>query len=142
MLVNISTDQIKDILKEKVLRVTFQRILIFHELYQSMEHPSAEMIYEKLIIEHPMLSLGTVYKTLDCFYQAGLIRKLKVNDDVAHYDADLNFHTHIIQKNSNQIIDYHDQELNNLLTEYFKGRQINNYKITDFELNLFGEVVN
>ena len=142
MLPGITINQIKDILKEKELRVTFQRVLIFQELYHSVEHPTAEMIYENLKTDHPMLSLGTVYKTLDCFYQAGLIRKLKVNDDVVHYDADLNVHTHIVQKKSNLIIDYHDEELNNMITGYFKGRNINNYKITDFELNLFGEVVN
>lgn len=142
MFAKISLDQIKDILKEKNLRITYQRILIFHELYVSKEHPTAEMIYEKLKIEHPMLSLGTVYKTLDCFYQTGLLRKLNVNDLIVHYDADLKMHTHIIQRNSNQIIDYHDEELTNILTDYFKGRQIENYKITDFELNLFGEIVN
>ena len=117
MVSEISTEQIKDILKEKDLRVTYQRILIFHELYLSKDHPTAEMIYEKLRIEHPMLSLGTVYKTLDCFYQSGLIRKLKSSDAVVHYDADLKVHTHIIQRNSNQIVDYHNDELTNLLTE-------------------------
>jgi Fur family peroxide stress response transcriptional regulator len=142
MLAAISTEQIKDILKEKDLRVTFQRVLIYRELYNSMEHPTAEMIFEKLKIDHPMLSLGTVYKTLDCFYKAGLIRKIKVDDDVVHYDADLNMHTHIIHRNSNQIVDYHDEELNSILADYFRSKQISNYKITDFELNLFGEVVN
>ena len=142
MFTNISNDQIKDILKEKDLRVTYQRILIFHELFISNEHPTAEMIYEKLKIDHPMLSLGTVYKTLDCFYHSGLIRKLNGNDAIVHYDADLNVHTHLIPKGSNQIIDYHDEELTRLITDYFKGRQIEHYKITDFELNLFGESTN
>ena len=57
MFAKISLDQIKDILKEKNLRITYHRILIFHELYVSKEHPTAEMIYEKLKVEHPMLSL-------------------------------------------------------------------------------------
>lgn len=142
MIAKISTDQIKDILKGKNLRLTYQRVLIYHELFVSKEHPTAEIIYDKLKIDHPMLSLGTVYKTLDSFYQAGLIRKLNLNDDVVHYDADMDMHSHIIQKNSNQIIDYHDKELNNLITDYFRNKKIDNYHITDFELNLFGEVLN
>jgi Fur family peroxide stress response transcriptional regulator len=100
------------------------------------------MIYNKLKINHPMLSLGTVYKTLDSFYKAGLIRKMNVNDLTVHYDADLNVHTHIIPRNSNQIIDYHNEELNILLTNYFKDKKPQNFNITDFELNLFGELVN
>ena len=142
MFTQISIDQIKNLLKEKNLRVTYQRILIFHELYVSKEHPTAENIHEKLIIDHPMLSLGTVYKTLDCFYKSGLIRKLNGNDTIVHYDADLNVHTHMIPRNSNQIIDYHNEELNLILIDYFKSNKINNFKITDFELNLFGEIVN
>jgi len=142
MFTQFSIDQIKDLLKEKNLRVTYQRILIFHELYTSKEHPTAEMIYGILKIDHPMLSLGTVYKTLDRFYKSGLIRKIKGNDAIVHYDADLNIHTHIISTNSNHIIDYHNEELNLLLVEYFKSKQIENFKITDFELNLFGEIVN
>jgi Fur family peroxide stress response transcriptional regulator len=138
----ISTDKIKDLLKEKNLRVTYQRILVFHELYISREHPTAEIIYDNLRVNHPMLSLGTVYKTLDCFYKSGLIRKLSGNDAVVHYDADLNVHTHIIPRNSDKIIDYYNDELNLLLIDYFKSKEIENFKITDFELNLFGEIVN
>lgn len=142
MYIQISIDQIKDLLKGKNLRVTYQRIIIFRELYISKEHPTAESIYDNLRIDHPMLSLGTVYKTLDCFHKSGLIRKLNGNDAVMHYDADLNIHTHIIPRNSNQIIDYYNEELNLLLVDYFKNKKIDNFKITDFELNLFGEIVN
>ncbi len=85
-----------EILKSKKLKVTPQRLAIFHALYNTKEHPSAEIIYSGLRELHPTMSLATVYKTLDALVKAGLVQQINVGEDVYRYDANVNSHPHII----------------------------------------------
>jgi len=50
--------------REAGLKVTPQRIAIYRELLQTDEHPSAEMLYEKVKKTFPSISLDTVNRTL------------------------------------------------------------------------------
>ena len=45
--------------REKGLKVTPQRIAIYRELVKTNEHPSAEMLCEKVRRTFPSISLGT-----------------------------------------------------------------------------------
>ena len=63
------------LLREKGLKVTPQRIAVYNMLLGTTAHPNAEMIYKTLEPTNPTMSLATVYKTLDFFKQllTGLI---------------------------------------------------------------------
>ena len=63
-------------LREKGLKVTPQRIAVYNMLCHTVEHPNAEMIYKTLEPDHPTMSLATVYKTLDAFKHLGLVQEL------------------------------------------------------------------
>ncbi|MBC8343591.1 MAG: transcriptional repressor [Bacteroidetes bacterium] len=138
----ISTEDSRQKLVEHNLRVTHQRLVIYMELYSSLEHPTAEMIYSRLVKEYPTLSLATVYKTLDTFAKSGLIKKLKSIDDSVHYDADLHFHNHLICNKTKKIVDYKDEELNKLVHDYFKSKKIDNFDVQEVSLKIFGEILN
>lgn len=84
------------ILREHGLQVTYQRLAIYQALYHTQEHPSAEAIYQQVRKRFPMISLGTVYKTLERFYGVGLIEKVSPMTDVARYDAKVNPHHHAV----------------------------------------------
>ncbi|MDY0041151.1 MAG: Fur family transcriptional regulator [Desulforhabdus sp.] len=84
------------ILREHGLQVTYQRLAIYQALYHTHEHPSAEAIYQQVRKRFPMISLGTVYKTLERFYGVGLIEKVSPVTDVARYDAVINPHHHAV----------------------------------------------
>ena len=43
-----------------------------------------------------MISLGTVYKTLERFYEVGLIQKVSPVTEVARYDAKTGPHHHLV----------------------------------------------
>ena len=65
------------ILKAHGLKVTFQRLAIYQALILTNgEHPSVDFIYQHTKKSFPMISLGTVYKTLDKFCEVGLIQNL------------------------------------------------------------------
>lgn len=83
-------------LREHGLQVTYQRLAIYQALYFTKEHPSAELIYQQVKKRFPMISLGTVYKTLEKFYEVGLIQKVSPLTEVARYDATVSSHYHMV----------------------------------------------
>lgn len=84
------------VLREYGLQVTYQRLAIYQALYNTKEHPSAEAIYQQVKKRFPMISLGTVYKTLERFYEVGLIQKVSPVTEVARYDANIDPHHHVV----------------------------------------------
>jgi Fur family peroxide stress response transcriptional regulator len=78
------------------LSVTFQRLAIYQALYFTNEHPSAEIVFRQIRKDFPMISLGTVYKTLEKFCEVGLIQKVNPLTEVARYDAATGAHHHMV----------------------------------------------
>ena len=58
-------EQIIDTIREEGLRITPQRTAIVDYLLKTEDHPSAELIHKVVRKRYPMVSLSTIYKTLD-----------------------------------------------------------------------------
>lgn len=95
-------------LRDHGLQVTYQRLAIYQALYFTKEHPSAELIYQQVKKRFPMISLGTVYKTLEKFFEVGLIQKVSPITEVARYDAVTNPHHHMVCLDCQSIQDADD----------------------------------
>ena len=78
------------------LQVTYQRLAVYQTLYYNKEHPSAEVVYQQVRKRFPMISLGTIYKTLERFLEVGLIQKVSPLTDVTRYDAIVSPHIHMV----------------------------------------------
>jgi Fur family peroxide stress response transcriptional regulator len=100
------------ILREHGLQVTYQRLAIYQALYHTMDHPSAEEIYQQVRKRFPMISLGTVYKTLERFHDVGLIQKVSPLTEVARYEADVSHHHHLICVECQTIQNFKDDGMN------------------------------
>ena len=87
----------------KSQRFSQQRERIYEAVRTSMEHPSAQMVYDALRPEMPRLSLGTVYRNLHQMAQEGRLRELE--GLVARFDAVLPSHTHIRCVRCGQVAD-------------------------------------
>jgi len=96
------------ILRGHGLQVTYQRLAIYQALYNSTDHPSAEEIYQQVRKRFPMISLGTVYKTLERFHDVGLIQKVSPLTEVARYEANVSQHHHLICLECQTIQDFGD----------------------------------
>lgn len=136
-----SFQMLKEQLAEKGLKATMQRLIIYQAILQTDEHPTAEQIFDRIRPAHPSISLGTVYKTLDSLVNAGLARRVKTVDDIQRFDAKMHHHNHLYVTNTSQIIDYEDEELQKLLEGYFAKKRFDNFKVTDFQVQVNGEVV-
>jgi Fur family transcriptional regulator, peroxide stress response regulator len=120
------------------LKVTPQRIAVLDAAVNLKNHPTAENITEYIKDNHPNIATGTVYKTLETLVKCGIIKKVKTDRDVMRYDAIIEKHHHLYCSESDRIEDFNDNELNNILDNYLKYKNIPDFKIEDIRLQIVG----
>lgn len=135
----IGNDEIRKRLYQHGLKATTQRMVVYEALSRSAEHPTAEQIIQRIHANYPAISQGTIYKTLEIFASKGLIKRVKTQGGKLRYDASLEQHHHLHLKDSGEIMDYYDEELNKLLKEYFEKKEIPGFEINDIQLHINGE---
>lgn len=134
----MKAEEISSRLNEKNLKVTPQRIAILEAIIKLNNHPTAENIIEYIRINHPNIATATVYKVLDALVSNELIKKVKTEKDIMRYDAVMEHHHHLYCSECDLIEDYHDEELNILLKEYFKKKNFPGFEIDDIVLQIRG----
>ncbi len=88
------------------LKLTPQRMEIYVELAHASDHPSPEMLYQRLRPLMPALSLDTVYRTLKTLEQFGLSRKVDTFQSQVRYEAVQPLHHHLICRECQKISDF------------------------------------
>lgn len=68
-------------------------------------HPSAEMLHEMLLTQHPDISLATVYRNLTLFKNQGIIQSLGTVGGIERFDGNTQPHVHFICSCCHAIID-------------------------------------
>ena len=124
---------------EHELKATHPRIAVLHELMMCEAHPSAEQLYERITDNNPSISLGSVYRVLEKLVEANLASRVASKSGTKRYDANLEPHSHIYSVNTEEIQDFHDEELSLIIKDYFDQKQIENFIITDIKLQINGE---
>lgn len=100
--------------REAGLKVTPQRIAIYRELLQTDEHPSAEMLYEKVKVIFPSISLDTVNRTLLTLNEIGAAFTVVGSGDARRFDGGLHEHQHFRCIKCKRIIDFHHKPFDNI----------------------------
>lgn len=131
----------QNLLIQANLKATHQREVILSIVLNCKNHPSTDYIYELTKKQIPSISLATVYKTLEAFANKGLISKTLTIEGQTRYDPNLESHGHIYSSNSNEIIDYADEELNTVISEFFKQKKVKNFHIKKISLNIIGDKI-
>jgi len=131
--------EVRNKLIEKGLKVTPQRIAILEAIIKLNNHPTAENIIEYIRVNHPNIATATVYKVLDALEFSDLIRRVKTEKDVMRYDAFMDNHHHLYCSESDRIEDFVDEELNEMIEQYFKKKKIPEFTIKDIKLQIIGK---
>ena len=134
--------EIRNKLIEKKLKITPQRLAIYGAIVKLNNHPTADDIAAFIKQDHPNIATGTVYKVLESLVENGLIKKVKTEKDVMRYDAILENHHHLYDAGSDRIADYYNNEINELLAEYFRKNGIPDFEIGDIKLQIIGKFLN
>ena len=134
----LSIEEIRIKLSEKGLKVTPQRIAILDAIYKLGSHPTADNIIEFIRQNNPNIASGTVYKVLDTLIENKLAKRVTTDRDVMRYDGIMENHHHLYCSECDLIEDYVDEELDEVLKEYFKKKNFNGFKLEDIVVQIRG----
>lgn len=84
---------------------TSQRRAVFNYLCGNREHPTVEVIWRGVREKLPDVSLDSVYRILDDFAEAGVIRRL-MGAKVLRYDSDTTGHEHFVCRECGVMLDF------------------------------------
>jgi len=120
------------------LKITPQRIAVYVALMQ-LDHPDVDEITRLVNETNPGIARGTIYNVLELFCEKEIIRKVKTDQDKMRYDPVLHKHHHLYDEKSTKIYDYVDEELDEILENYFAEKNIKNFNIKEIRLQIVGE---
>lgn len=89
-------DEFNKAMKQAEKRVTPQRLAIFKMLIATNAHPTAQEIYRHVKQEYPMITLATVYHTLDMLIQIGIAKELGFSGLSTRFEANMKPHINLI----------------------------------------------
>ena len=117
-----SYPELKEKIRRKGFKATPQRIIVLEALAR-LNHPTAEQVSSYVQQHYPGVATGTVYQTLDSFAHSGLVTRVFTGSNVMRFEAVTGNHHHLYCSECDMIADYFDEELDNLLEEYFRKKR-------------------
>jgi Fur family peroxide stress response transcriptional regulator len=106
-------EQIVNSLREEGHRITPQRVAIIDYLMHTEDHPSADQVHVTIKRMYPMVSLSTIYKTLDLLREKRLVNEIEVEGE-ARFDAHVDEHINLVCLNCGKIEDIDEKALRNI----------------------------
>lgn len=100
-----TTTQAEKLLKERNMKLTWQRVLIADYLLRHPGHWSADEIYHGLESEDHDLARATVYNTLRVLTESGALRALDTSQSEKRYDIIRERHAHSVCEQCGKIKD-------------------------------------
>jgi Fur family transcriptional regulator, peroxide stress response regulator len=96
---------LRDALESAGHRFTEQRLAVFRHLLATECHPTADDVFVAVRNDVPVISLATVYKSLETLVGVGLATKLTYGDGSARYDGRMDPHHHARCLSCSTIVD-------------------------------------
>ena len=101
-----TTEQLTNLFRERGLRVTPQRQMIFGLLQGNDAHPTVESLYERAQAEMPTMSLKTVYQTVHDLEALGEVDVLDLGTGSLRVDPNVeDEHHHLVCSSCGRVRD-------------------------------------
>jgi Fur family ferric uptake transcriptional regulator/Fur family peroxide stress response transcriptional regulator len=97
--------ELAELLRERGLRATSQRVVMHRLLRDRDRHVSAEELLSEASERLPGVSLPTVYATLELFEQLGIVRRVNGGGGTLLWDTRADVHHHMICRRCGRIED-------------------------------------
>ncbi len=102
----IAQGAIAEKLRSVGLRPTRQRLALAKILFSEGDrHVSAEVLHREAVAAKVMVSVATVYNTLNQFKAAGLLREVAIEGDRSFYDTNTSNHFHFYHEKEGRLFD-------------------------------------
>lgn len=105
---NLTFVQVKDtvtVLRESGIQPSAQRVAVAEYVLHTTEHPSADLVWQRVRERFPWISRATVYNTLNLFVEKGLLQRLNLSEDAIVFDPITATHHHFIDEATGAIYD-------------------------------------
>ena len=140
----VSQEQFKQMLKEKGLKVTNQRLLVLEVLaHHKDQHMTAEDIYDQVKEDYPEIGLATIYRTVQLLLEMQLIDRINLDDGCVRYEiGDVlegegkHHHHHLICRTCGKVLPFKDDLLDEL---ELRIEEETGFHVIDHELKFFGQ---
>ena len=142
---SISQEKFKEMLKEKGLKVTNQRLLVLQVLAEhGDEHMTAEDIFELVKEDYPEIGLATIYRTVQLLLDMQLVDRIMLDDGCVRYEigdfldeqeGHRHHHHHLICTECGNVSAFRDDLLEDL--EAYIEKETG-FQVTDHELKFYG----
>ena len=132
-------NKIEEKCKTKGVRLTDQRRLIAKVMSEATDHPDVDELHKRVSKIDKKVSIATVYRTVKLFEESGILEKHDFKGGKARYEQSPDtHHDHLIDVNSGDIIEFVDQEIENIQN---KIAEKYGYKLVDHRLELYGSKI-
>lgn len=138
----MNEEKVKDLLREKGLKVTSQRLMVLNILSDhGDEHLTVEEIYDLAKEESPEIGLATIYRTVQVLLELHVIEKVTFDDGFARYELNGeetgsgHRHHHAICTQCGKVYSLETDLLDTLEKQVFESL---GFEVTDHEVKLYG----
>lgn len=124
-------ERFRKVFRDAGLPLTHQREVIYRTVLDMRNHPSPELIYDRVRQEIPSISLGTVYKNIRTFIESGLLREVSLHHGTLRLDANLGEHHHLVCSRCRAIVDLNEEDIEplRLRRDPPAGFQVDRYSV-------------
>lgn len=133
----LTLDEFHKFLKEKGLKSTRQRELIFQVFLEATDHPSLEELYQRVRQKNAHIGFATVYRTLKLMAASGWASSRKFADRSVRFERchPGDHHDHLICLHCGKIVEFENAGIENLQAEIARRK---GFHIFDHKLEIYG----
>lgn len=126
----------KDILKEKGLKATPQRLAV-HEAMLKLRHASADMVAEQMESSgFTRITIASVYNILSTLADLRVYSRRMSSNNKMYFDVNTFKHLHLYDRTCNEYRDVLDDELVGLVESRLKGRRFRGYTVDHVDIQI------
>jgi Fur family ferric uptake transcriptional regulator len=127
---------LKSIFKDRKLRRSHPRLLIYQELSETKTPLSLQELYQGLLKKEKKVGLTSIYRSLDLFESMGMVFKINNGSSVKYKLCELeDHHHHIICKACGNVVELNFCDISDWSK---KVSESTGYQVIDHQLNFYG----
>ena len=131
-------NKLKMIIKQKGLKYTKQREIIFETILNNEHHLGAEELYNKILATYPdeKIGIATIYRALVFLEDANLISSISLGKDAKKYETSFKeHHDHLVCVKCDIIVEFLNEKIEK---EQEKTAKNNGFKLLNHTMYLYG----
>ena len=126
----------KNLFKDKKLRLSHPRLLLYQELSNAITPLSPQELYQSLLKKQKKIGLTSIYRSLDLFESLGMVFKIINGSSVKYKLCEIDeHHHHIICKACGSVVELDFCDISDWSK---KVSESTGYQVTDHPLNFYG----